>query len=178
MKHTLSLEVPTVTNEKILRIVDMGIYSDSLPVQCARLEITVPGFLSPAVIDTEKNYAVNITSFDLGLQKTPIEDEHYPLPDGIYVIRYSVSPNEKVFVEYNHLRMTRVLNTYYSALCQVGLGPCEPEIETKEIVRQFQLVRSFLDAAKAKVEYCHEPYKGMELFLYAQRSLDKLLRCN
>lgn len=177
MRHQLSLEIPLVVNDRLLRVDDSSVYTNALPVDCARLEITVPGFVSAVPISVTKDFRRFFTSCDLGLQTTGCADETYALPDGIYVIRYSVSPNDEVFVEYNHLRMTQVWNRYYKRLCTVSMGACEPDEDVKEQLRQFQLVRSFLEAARAKVEYCHEPHKGMELFLYAQRLLEKVGMC-
>lgn len=178
MRHQLSLEVPTVYNARLLQVDDSSIYTNALPVDCSRLEITVPGFVSAVAIEVTRNFSSYFNSCQLGLQTHGCADETHNLPDGIYVVRYSVSPNDHVFVEYNHLRMTQAMNLYYTKMCALGLGACEPDADVKEQLRKFQLVRSFMDAAKAKVEYCHESHKGMELFLYAQRLLGKILRCD
>jgi hypothetical protein len=37
-----------------------------------------------------------------------------------------------------------------------------------------RLIKSMIDAAKAKVEYCHNPREGYELFVYALRRLEKV----
>jgi hypothetical protein len=178
MRHQLSLEVPVIYNARLLRVNDSSIYTTALPVDCSRLEITVPGYVSPVAIEVEKGFGTYLNACDLGLQKTGCADDTYNLPDGVYVIRYSVSPNDQVFVEYNHLRMTQAMNSYYTKICALGLGSCEPDQELKEVLRKYQLVRSFMDAAKAKVENCHEPNKGMELFVYAQRLLGKIMACD
>ena len=174
MRHQLSLEVPVVYNARVLRVVDTSVYTSALPVDCARLEITVPGYVVPAVVEVTEGFAGVYTSCDLGLQTVGCEDDTWSLPDGLYVIRYSVSPNDGVFVEYNHLRMTLAWNKYYKKLCGLGLGACEPAADVKEQLWHYQLVRSFLEAARAKVEVCHEPHKGMELFTYGQRMMEKV----
>jgi hypothetical protein len=174
MRHQLSLEVPLVYNDRLLQVKDSSIYTSALPVDCARLEITVPGFVSAVAITVTKDFNRFLTSCDLGLQTVGCPEETQPLPDGLYVIRYSVSPNDEVFVEYNHLRMTQAWNWYYTKLCGIALDACAPGHEVKEQLRQFQLVRSYLEAAKAKVEYCHEPHKGMELLGYAGRLLERV----
>lgn len=177
MRHQLSLEVPLVYNDRFLQVVDSSLYTTALPIDCARLEITVPGFVSPAAVAVTKDFNRFLNACDLGLQTMDCDTETQSLPDGIYIVRYSVSPNDQVFVEYNHLRMTRAWNHYYRQLSSLTLGSCEPEEDVKEQLRQFQLVRSFLEAAKAKVEYSHEPLKGMELFAYAQRLLQRVGTC-
>jgi len=39
---------------------------------------------------------------------------------------------------------------------------------------EMRLIKSMIDAAKAKVEYCHNPREGYELFVYALRRLEKV----
>ena len=51
---------------------------------------------------------------------------------------------------------------------------CEPSIETKNILSEMRLIKSMFDAAKAKVEYCHTPKEGLELYTYALRRLEKV----
>ena len=96
------------------------------------------------------------------------------IADGVYVVRYSVSPNDKVFVQYNFLRMTGGLNLYYAKLAGLEVKACEPSIETKNILSEMRLIKSMFDAAKAKVEYCHTPKEGLELYTYALRRLEKV----
>jgi hypothetical protein len=44
----------------------------------------------------------------------------------------------------------------------------------KEKLNKITMIQRYLDAAKSFVEYCHEPAKGMELYNYAIKLLDKL----
>ncbi len=94
--------------------------------------------------------------------------------DGIYIIKYSVSPNDLVYVEYNHLRITKALTRYNKAMCDLDLAACDPPAKVKEKLDKLMMIRMYLDAAKAKVEFCHEPQKGMTLYNYAIKLLNKL----
>lgn len=114
----------------------------------------------------------------IGLQHKGCGEESQAIPDGIYVINYSVSPNTNVFVEYNYLRATQTLNRYYNVLSQVEAGGCEPDADIKEKFAELRLIKSFIDAAKAKVEHGHEPELGMELLIYAKKRLDRLTTDN
>lgn len=89
------------------------------------------------------------------------------------MINYSVAPNTSVFVEYNHLRTTQTTNKYFNLLCDLEMSSCEPGADVKEKLEELRLIKGFIDAAKAKVEYCHEPQAGMELLIYAQKRLNK-----
>ena len=113
-KHILSLEVPEVANCEIFRIIDTSQYSDNISVDCAELLITPPGFNNPALIKVTPGFDLNINACALNIQTTDCGSERTTLPDGIYIIRYSVAPNDKVYVEYNFLRTTTILSTYYN----------------------------------------------------------------
>ena len=178
--HVLSLEVPDTMNKCLLRIVDTSIYNSLNPATCQLLQVTLPGFNVPVQFsstDIELGFMVNLTACDLELQTINCGTTYYDLPDGIYIIKYSVSPNEIVYVEYNHLRITNALYIIQCLLCYLDVGTCEPTDEIRDKLNKITLIRRYLDAAKAQVEYCHHPDKGMELYRYAIKQLNKLA-CN
>lgn len=172
-KHQLSLELPDTNNIKVLRLFDTSLYAEDLAVDCGTLRITSPGFNLPVAIEILKGFNIVLNACSLGLQRTSCQDASQPLPDGIYVINYSVSPNTNVFVEYNHLRTTQTTNKYFNLLCDLEMSGCEPGADVKEKLEELRLIKSFIDAAKAKVEYGHEPQAGMELLIYAQKRLNR-----
>jgi len=179
--HVLSLEIPDVLNRCVLRIADTGLYDSLLPVTCFTLEVTCPGFTDPSVLTTlAPNYTVNLTACDLGIQTTNCDNYNNDLQDGVYIVRQSLSPNDVVYVEYNHLRISIALNKYQNVLCNIQSSiNCDPSVETKDKLRQAQYIRTLLDAAKAEVEYCHHPKAGVSTYLYALDLLNKLgASCN
>lgn len=173
MKHILSLDIPHTNNTQIFRILDTSIYSNDLPVKCGTLSITSPGFTVPVMIEVDENFNEILNACKLGISNQGCEDEMPNLPDGIYVVNYSVSPNNKVYVEYNYLRITQTLNQYYQELCRLEISSCEPSSDVRAKLKELRLIKSFLDAAKAKVEYCNSPHQGMQIFLFAKKLLDK-----
>ncbi len=174
-QHALSLEFPDTLNNCLLRIVDMSTYNQNVPVECPKLQITAPGFTTAAEItDMGTEFAVNLTACDLDLQLTNCESYRNDLPDGVYVIRYSVAPNDVVYVEYNHLRVSQALNKINNLLCCLDVPNCEPVGPMKEKLREINLLSTMLKAAKAKVEYCHNPEEGMAIYTYVLAKLDKL----
>lgn len=179
-QHVLSLEAPDTMNKCILRVVDTSIYNPLSPPVCPRLLITLPGFNVPVSFDDTKitpGFMLNLTACDLDLQTQGCGSKYDDLPDGIYILKYSVSPNDLVYVEYNHLRITKALWMIQCILCYLDLGTCDPPIQIKQKLEQLTLIRRYLDAAKAQVEFCHHPDKGMQLYRYAVKLLDKLA-CN
>jgi hypothetical protein len=173
-KHQLSLELPDSNNIRVMRIADTSFYAEDLPVDCSTLSITSPGFNQPRNIEVVKGFNLPLNACTLGLQSTGCQQITQPLPDGIYIIRYSVSPNDKLYVEYNHLRITQTNNRYFNLMCELEIGACEPDADIKERLGELRLIKSFIDAAKAKVEFCHDPEKGMELLTYAKKRLDRI----
>jgi hypothetical protein len=176
-QHVLSLEAPDTLNKCILRVVDTSIYNPQSTPKCPLLQITLPGFNTPVQFtDAEiaPGFSLNLTACDLGLQTANCGSMFTDLADGIYIIRYSVSPNDLVYVEYNHLRITCALNKVQGVYCDLDLAACEPPETLKQKLNQIRLIQQYLNAAKAQVEFCHQPKKGMELYRYAIRLLDKL----
>lgn len=182
-KHQLSLEVPDTNNCSVFRVVDTSIYDEHVPVTCPKLEITSPGFNEPVVIDVVLsedpttnapiNFSYILNGCTLGIQTSGCGQYSERLPDGIYTLKYSVSPNDKVFVEYYYLRTCMTDNKYFNELCKLELAACEPDAEVKAQLNELRLIRSFIDAAKAKVEQCNDLQEGIELLFYAQKRLQK-----
>ena len=96
------------------------------------------------------------------------------IPDGIYIIKYSVSPNSKVYVEYNHLRVTKLLTTYYNVLCDLDVQACQPDSTKQALLSELYYIRTMIDAAISNVEYCQSSAQGMQLYKYAKSRLDKI----
>lgn len=175
-KHQLSLDIQQTNNCSLFRVIDTSIYSPDLEVTCPSLEVTAPGFNQPVSVNVSANFEVLITACVLGIQRTNCGTEASVLPDGVYNIKYSVSPNNQVFVEYHYLRNCQVLNAYYLELCNLELAACEPTADVKAQLDELRLIKSYLDAAKAKVEHCNDVQQGMELFIYAKDRLAKFGR--
>jgi hypothetical protein len=172
--HVLSLDIPVTMNKCILRVVDTSVYMTSPAPLCPQLEITLPGFMRPVLLTPAPGFIVNLTGCDLAIQSTNCGTSYCDLPDGIYIIKWSVSPNEVVYVEYNHLRITCALHKVQKILCDLDLGACDPPADLKDTLNQITLIQRYLDAAVAMVEYCHTPDKGMNLYRYAVKLLDKM----
>jgi hypothetical protein len=172
--HILSLEVPTVLNTCIMSVLDTSVYTQLIPVTCPTLNVTVPGFKFSTQLTIVPGANTILTACDLQLQTQNCGTTLADLPDGVYVIKYSVSPNDLVFVEYNHLRISKALNIYNNILCKLDLAACEPSASIQKKLEILKTAKMYLDAAKAKVEFCHEPSNGMSLYNYALKIMRKI----
>jgi len=173
-KHILSLEIPTVSNCDLLCIKDTSQYSKELAIDCEELLITLPGFSVPVLIKVDNGFDMCLTACTLAIQKENCGTIQEKIPDGVYIIRYSVSPNSKVYVEYNHLRVTRLLSTYYEVLCDLEVQACQPDSDKQSLLSEMSYIRTVIDAAVANVEYCQSAAHGMQLYNYAKNRLNKI----
>ncbi len=161
----------TVKNSCILRVADTSFYSSLIDVNCTYLNITVPGYGYSIQLNVTENFTKTVTACDLKLQTEDCGEKYANLPDGVYIIKYSVSPNDVVYVTYNHLRITNALIKYNKILCDIDVSACDPPADVKKKLEQLRLIKMYLEAAKAKVAYCHEPQKVMTLYNYTCKLL-------
>lgn len=174
LANKLNLNIPDILAECVLRIEDISTYNDLVPRVCPTLQISVPGFNECVTLsELPKDFILNLTACDLGLQKEDCGTESQPIPDGIYTIKYSQSPNEKVFVEYDHLRVSVLKQKLKREWCILDLGTCEPSVEVGKKMQQLTLIDNYVEAAKAKAEYCNDAEAGMALYNYANKLLSE-----
>lgn len=173
-RHILSLEIPTVSNCDLLCIKDTSQYSPDLAVDCEELLITLPGYSVPVLIKVDKGFDMCLTACTLALQTEDCGTKQADIPDGIYIIRYSVSPNSKVYVEYNHLRVTKLLTKYYEVLCDLDVQACQPSSDKAELLAEMYYIRTLIDAAVANAEYCQASAQAMQLYNFAKSRLNKV----
>jgi hypothetical protein len=173
-KHILSLELLPVSNCDIFSIKDTSQYADNLEIDCPELLIQPPGFNAPYMIEVQPGFDLNLTACAIGLQTYDCGNNVAPYPDGIYIIKYRVQPHDKVYVEYNHLRTNTLMSNYYKKLCDLDIQPCESTSARKKILDDMRLIRTMIDAAKGKVEYCNSPDEGWDLYKFAESKLKKI----
>lgn len=180
MRHVLSLHIPDTMNDWSLTIHDTSIYAENMNISCPTLQVLMPGFTSATTINEdsvpplEPGFIRHLTACDLEVQTQNCGSDYNCLPDGIYVIRYSVSPNDLIYVEYNHLRIVQAMKLYQKHLCDLELQACAIPADKKARFDELMEIKGFIDSAKAKVDFCHKPSEGMELYSYALNRLKKL----
>jgi hypothetical protein len=185
-KHILQLNFPDSPNEGVFLIDDISIYdglaagisgttATGLPVACANLQITPPGFTTPTLLSVIPQSHLVLNACTLGfLPPSGCGNGCPAIDDGMYNVRYSVAPNDKVFVEYKILRTVRAMNRYYGLLCRVGLTPCLPDGDVQAQLRDLDIIRNYLLSAKLTVENIHQYAEGMNQYKFAVELMDKM----
>jgi hypothetical protein len=175
--NKLMLNVPDILTDCVLRVEDMSVYEPMMPYVCPTVQITVPGFANCVTFDSsttpsvQKAFILNLTACDLELQFANCGVEFDSIPDGVYTINYSISPNDSSFVEIYNLRTTSLRRQLKEQWCALKLSACEPRPEVELKFKELMTISLYIDAAKANADYCLEPEKAMELYNYAKKKL-------
>lgn len=174
-KHLLSLEVLPTVNEGIFLIKDTSVYTSLLGISCPQLQVLAPGYTYPSAIPVSAHFDIAFNACTMGmLTSGSCVDSCPTLPDGIYWLRYSVSPADQVYVEYNYLRIVQALNRLNEILCKVADTPCLPGTEQEYDIQQIALIREYLISAKTLVENQNRPQDGINMYHFAVLCMDKL----
>ena len=178
MTTKLALQEVPSNNCKYLRIADNSWYNPNIPYSNGILEITVPGFSCPIVFDVNKMFNTAYNSSMLKIAPAYSFTDLIALPDGVYNIKYSVRPNDKLFVEYDLFRTCKATTRYMKAICDLLAGKCNlPSKEFEESKRKLLYIKELIDASKYMVEEAQDAPKGIALYNEADRLLNRLNDC-
>lgn len=158
---------------KVLKLIDTSTYNPELDVENAILEVTPPGFSCPVVFTVAQDFSITLNSSTLKIAPAVTQEDLIELPDGIYHYKYSIKPNDKLFVEYSSLRECQLLQKYNHKICELfGLREKVTRRQFEVARRELIWIKELMDAAKYKVEECREEDNGIELYNEATRLLD------
>jgi hypothetical protein len=130
---TLDFLVINTFNTTTLGIADTSVYDTDPPVVTApTMEITIPGFTVPVSLPFVVNSFNVYNSITLGL--STITEGLQPLPDGIYFMRYSVTPAYINFVEKNIMRTEKIQEKFDNAFMKLDMMECDSAIRTQSKV--------------------------------------------
>lgn len=174
MAHDLSLEVPQISNPKALRIYDSSNWDSSDPPTTVSLDIIVPGNTDSVTFAVNEGFdnLYNASTLEIAVVSDPADLGD--LPDGIYILRLTAVGTDTQWVEYNHLRQVCLLKDYYKALCTLNFYPCDTlDVDLEAKRKDLSVIKAYIDAAKAKVEWCNAPNEGIALHNFAKKLLSK-----
>jgi hypothetical protein len=175
MTTELILEFPETNNTKTFRVLDCSAYNPDLDVKCGILEITPPGFNIAAIYDVKSEFDLIINAGNLGLTKRPTANTMPNLPDGVYKIKYSINPNDKIYVEYYYFRNQIQVRRYAGEICNLFQDRCDfSDPEFIERRKQLIWIKELMDAAKYTVEEKNDINAGIKFYNEANKLLKAL----
>jgi len=136
------------------------------------LEINVPNFgiVNIPFVVNELNI---FSSANLGI--TPV-GTNQPLPDGIYFLKYTVSPPHINFVEKSFMRVDRLQEKFDEAFMRLDMMECDRAIKMQAKV-ELTTVSFFINGAIAAANNC-AIVEANKLYLQADKMLNNFMRRN
>lgn len=143
------LVIPTY-NTLTLGIADASTYPTSPAVQSPTIEITVPGF-GVVILPFNTNEFNIFNSTSLGL--TSVGDPLLPIPDGVYFLKYSVSPAYLNYVDRTIMRVDQLQEKFDQAFMRLDMMECDLAIKTQQKV-ELNSIYFFIQGAIAAANNC------------------------
>lgn len=175
MSTTLKLDflvVPTY-NTFTLGIADASTYPTSPLVTAPTIEINVPTYGIVSLPFTINDFNIfNSASFGM----TQVGEPLVPLPDGVYYIKYSVSPAYENFVEKNIMRVDRLQERFDEAFMKLDMMECDRAIKMQQKV-DLNSVYFFIQGSIAAANTCAID-QANTLYTQASRMLDNFIKNN
>lgn len=159
---------------KTIKLIDTSNYNPQILVSNGVLEVTPPGFSCPVDFSVTKDFSITLNSSTLLIAPAITQADLIDLPDGVYYYKYSIQPNDQLFVEYSSLRNCQLLKKYNYEVCE--LFSQREKITRKEFEyrrRKLVWIKELIDASKMKVDDFGEQQAGIEMYNEAERQLDK-----
>lgn len=148
MISRLNFDIIDTHDFKTLGLVDTSWYNPDIKVETPTLEVIPPGYAITAAPYFMIN-ALNIfNSNNLGITKATCEEELIELPDGIYRFKYSICPNDKLFIEKFYLRTDRIKCRYTQAFLNLDLNTCDDPLD-RDKRRKLDEIEFYINGAVA-----------------------------
>jgi hypothetical protein len=160
-------------NVLTLGVADASTYPDDPPIVVdPTIEITVPTFgvvILPFIVNNLNLF----NSASLGITEVGVDQ---PLPDGIYRLRYSISPAYLNFVERTIMRTDKIQEKFDRAFLQLDLMECDRAIKTQSTVT-LNTINFFIQGSIAAANNCAD-YESNKLYIQADNMLDTFIKNN
>ena len=151
--HDLYLDILPTVNLATFRVNDVSSYSENAPYENGVVEITPPTYNAPTLaLRVNKGWSVVFNSSNLRIAPAT-GGVKSALPDGNYYIKFSVAPNQSVYVAYNYFRNNKQLASYGELITLLNTN--KPNISTRdyaEFRKNILTLKQEIDAAKYLAE--------------------------
>lgn len=173
MTSKLEIQELVGTSCKVLKLGDASSYNPDIDTTDGVLEVTPPGFSCPVEFAVLPGFSITLNSSTLNIAPAVTSEDLINLPDGVYKYKYSIAPNDQLYVEYSSLRECAILQKYYQEVCKLFASRIRVTPKAFQLMRRNLIwIKELIDAAKYKVEECLEEEAGIELYNEANRLLD------
>lgn len=171
MTSRLNFDIIDTHDFKTLGIVDTSWYNPDIAIEEVAIEILPPGYVIAASPFFMVN-ALNVyNSNSVGITKASCNEELVNLPDGIWKVKYSICPNDKLFVERFFLKTDTIKCRYTQAFLNLDLSNCDNPV-SKNKKKKLDEIEFYIDGAIAAANN-QNPKLANELYNKANKLLNK-----
>lgn len=177
MISRLSFDIIDTHDFKTIGILDTTWYNPDIVVETPTIEIIPPGYTvaaSPFFMIKGLNV---YNSNGVGITRASCEEELVDLPDGIWRLKYSICPNDKLFIERFFLKTDQILCRYTQAFLTLDLKNAESK---KDVERKKKLeeIEFYINGAIAASNN-QNAKEAIDLYNKADKSLSRFFSdCN
>lgn len=171
MATTLDILVIPTYNVLTLGISDASTYD--IPIVSPSIEINVPGFGVVTLPFVPNDFNI-FNSTSLGI--TAVGDPLVPIPDGIYYLKYTITPAFTYYVEKNIMRTDAIQEKFDRAFMKLDMMECDLAIKQQQKVNlnsiYYMIQGSIAAANNCAVDTANKLYRQ------ANRMLNNFIRNN
>lgn len=177
MISRLSFDIIDTHDFKTIGILDTTWYNPDIVVETPTIEIIPPGYTiaaSPFFMIKGLNV---YNSNGVGITRASCEEELIDLPDGIWRIKYSICPNDKLFIERFFLKTDKIWCRYTQAFLTLDLKNAESK---KDVERKKKLdeIEFYINGAVAASNN-QDAKNAIDLYNKAEKALSRFFSdCN
>ena len=172
----LNLLFPETHDAKSLLVADISVYPNPFTITNPTIEITPPGFNKKVLSFTAQGFTV-YNSMTLGITCSGEDCSTIDLPDGIYYVKYSITPAYNYFVNKSFLRVNKLQERFDKVYLKLDFMQCDQAIkqEDREVLETIQM---YINGAIAAGNNCLDTL-AMKLYNKASQYITDFLnhRC-
>lgn len=169
----LDITVLPTYNSTILAIADISYYPDSWNIVTPTISITAPGFQEVVLPFVARSMQI-YNAETLGIICPDGICTNFPIPDGIYNIKYCINPCYSYFIEKTFLRVDALVEKYDTAYIKLDILQCDL-LYKREQKKELELIWAYINGAIASANECALK-QAMDLYVKADTMMDDFLK--
>lgn len=171
----LDINIFPTYNKKTFAVGDNSYYESNLTIVSPTLQVTLPGYSKRSVDFTPSSLNI-YNSNTLGLTSNATTEELLILPDGIWILKYSINPSAENNISVTILKTDLLEEKFDSAFLALDVSECDNAIYSEKL-KILDDIKVFIQSAKATARACNNTL-SVKLYRLADEKLNKFIKTN